>query len=130
MESLSFDTTFLIDLQRERRVGKGPAHSFLDRHRDALAYLPVTAYGEFAEGFSDHGDPVFLATVESFEVLPITPAVAELYGRWARKLRAQGQMIGANDLWIGATAGAAGFPLVTRNVEHFSRLPGLVVRAY
>lgn len=130
MESLSFDTTFLIDLQRERRRGRGAAHAFLERHREALAFLPVTAYGEFAEGFADPGDPVFLATVEAFEVLPITALVAETYGALARQLRAQGNLIGANDLWIGATTLTSGLPLVTRNVEHFSRLPGLVVRGY
>lgn len=130
MESLTFDTTFLIDLQRERRKGRGVAHAFLERNRDSIAYLPVTAYGEFAEGFADHGDPVFLAMVESFEVLPVTPAVAETYGRLARELRASGRLIGANDLWIGATALGHGFPLVTRNLEHFARLPGLQLRGY
>jgi tRNA(fMet)-specific endonuclease VapC len=130
MESLIFDTTFLIDLQRERRKGGGAAHQFLERNRDAIAYLPVTAYGEFAEGFADHGDPVFLAMVESFEVLEVTSAVAETYGQLARELRASGKMIGANDLWIGATALCHGYPLVTRNLEHFTRLPGLQVRGY
>ena len=41
MDSLIFDTTFLIDFQRERAVGKGPAHAFLERHTEDIAYLPV-----------------------------------------------------------------------------------------
>jgi tRNA(fMet)-specific endonuclease VapC len=39
-------------------------------------------------------------------------------------------LIGTNDLWIGCTARAANLPLVTRNTEHFSRIPGLQVVAY
>lgn len=46
MEHLIFDTTFLIDFQRERKVARGAAHSFLEAHADAIAYLPVTAYGD------------------------------------------------------------------------------------
>ena len=43
MESLIFDTTFLIDFQRER-TGKlrGGAHEFLEAHKDAGAYLLIT----------------------------------------------------------------------------------------
>jgi predicted nucleic acid-binding protein len=36
----------------------------------------------------------------------------------------------ANDLWIAATALANGMPVVTRNVKHFQRVPGLSVISY
>jgi tRNA(fMet)-specific endonuclease VapC len=51
---LSFDTTFLIDLQRERARSdsNGPAHRFLKRSADAELYLSNVALGEFAEGFN------------------------------------------------------------------------------
>ena len=72
-ERVTFDTTFLIDLQRERsawhrdrtREGgaaqrershadvPGPAHRFLAAAPDRELYLSSTALGEFAEGFAD-----------------------------------------------------------------------------
>ena len=75
MEALIFDTTFLIDFQRERGCSPGGAHAFLEDHATAVAYLPMTAYGEFAEGFSNRTDATFLSVVESFELLSVTCAV-------------------------------------------------------
>jgi hypothetical protein len=61
MEPLIFDTTFLIDFQRERSSSPGGAHAFLAEHAEAVAYLPMTAYGEFAEGFPNRTDAAFLS---------------------------------------------------------------------
>lgn len=130
MESLIFDTTFLIDFQRERPLGRGVAHAFLEANAEAVAYLPVVAYGEFAEGFATRSDPDFLSMVESFELLPVTRGVADTYAKITRNLRSKGRLVGANDLWIAATAIANDHPLVTRNVSDFSRIPGLELRSY
>ncbi|MFZ4780152.1 MAG: type II toxin-antitoxin system VapC family toxin [Terrimicrobiaceae bacterium] len=130
MEALIFDTTFLIDFQRERRTGAGKAHAFLQSHAESRALLPVTAYGEYAEGFERLDDPNLTSVVDSFEILPITPAVGIAYALLTRKLRNQGALIGANDLWIAATAIEKGLPLVTRNLAHFARVEGLQVRTY
>ncbi len=130
MASLIFDTTFLIDFQRERKAKAGPAHDFLAEHADDYAYLPVTAYGEFCEGFTSPTHGTFLALVDSFELVPVTPRVAEIYASIARSLRAKGALIGTNDLWIAATALECGHPLVTRNTADFTRIPGLRVVGY
>lgn len=130
MEALIFDTTFLIDFQRERAGSRGGAHAFLEAHAEALAYLPVTAYGEFAEGFPDRTDAAFLSIVESFELLPVTRNVADVYASLARTLRTRGQLIGSNDLWIAAAALEKDWTLVTRNVTEFARVPGLKIRGY
>ena len=45
-------------------------------------------------------------------------------------LQANGLLIGANDLWIAAAGLAYGVPVVTRNAEHFVRVPGLRVQSY
>ena len=131
MEALIFDTTFLIDFQRER-VGKarGGAHEFLQEHAEAGAYLPITAYGEFAEGFTDRMDATFLSVVESFELLPVTRAVADVYASIVRELRSRGKLIGTNDLWIAAAALERNWPLVTRNTAEFARVSGLQLRSY
>lgn len=131
MESLAFDTTLLIDFQRERKLRiKGSAHEFLEIHKDNPAYLPITVYGEYAEGFENPSDVAFISVVESFELLPITRKTAEIYARIARSLRAQGQLIGANDLWIAAAAIENEMTLVTKNNQHFQRIPDLSLRGY
>lgn len=74
----------------------------MEAHADAIAYLPVTACREFAEGFANRTDPAFLSAVESFALLPVTRQVANTYARITRDLLSKGPLIGANDLWITA----------------------------
>jgi predicted nucleic acid-binding protein len=57
-------------------------------------------------------------------------AAAWTYGQTYRFLKQNGLLIGANDLWIAATAIAHDLPLVTRNTDHFRRVPGLKVMGY
>ena len=42
-----------------------------------------------------------------------------------RFFRDNGRLIGANELWIAATDLAYGKPVVTRNEQHYRRVPGL-----
>jgi tRNA(fMet)-specific endonuclease VapC len=64
-----------------------------------------------------------------FVPIPITEAVARVHaGVWA-ELAARGEVVGAHDLWIAATALAHGLGVATRNVAEFERVPGLRVLA-
>ena len=132
MEALALDTTFLIDLQNERR-GRGEptgAEAFLNRFRRTLLFLPRVAEGEYLEGFPDPESPVARKLPDILRPLEITPAVVNEYARTARFLRRKGTMIGSNDLWIGVTAKVSGLPIATRNTEEFRRIPGLEVLGY
>ncbi len=130
MEALIFDTTFLIDFQRERRRGKGRAHRFLENRKDHYARISAVTLGEFAEGFDNPEDPILLSVADSYEILPVDVVVAKTYARITRALRSDGNLIGANDLWIGATALHHENPVVTRNADHFTRIPGLLIQGY
>jgi tRNA(fMet)-specific endonuclease VapC len=132
MDRAAVDTTFLIDLQNERR-GRGAvqgATAFLESNREIEFFLPVVALGEYLEGFSDLASPEARVLADALHVLEVTEDVARVYAATVRHLRATGLLIGANDLWIGCTALVANLPLLTRNAEHFSRIPGLQVVAY
>lgn len=59
-------------------------------------------------------------------VLPVTRDVAGKYGEIMRDLAARGQMIGLNDVWIGATALTEGLTVVTSD-QGFGRIHDLVV---
>jgi predicted nucleic acid-binding protein len=131
MQSLIFDTTFLIDFQRERKQGKeGRTRRFLRNHADKGAFLSMVACGEYAEAFRSFSEPAFLSVVESFELLPVTRKTAEHYAEITSFLRKEGKLIGADDLWIVATAREHRLPLVTDNVDHFGRVPDLCVIGY
>lgn len=128
---MTFDTCFLIDLQRERRKRTfGSAHQFLQPLGDHPVSLSAAALGEFALGFALPDDPTFRRISSHFHLLPIDRQVALRYGVIARALIAQDTPIGKNDLWIAATALQHGLPLVTRDLDHFRRVPGLELIGY
>ena len=132
MERIALDTSFLIDLQNERRP-RGPnrgALRFLRARPEARLVLPSVALGEYLEGFEDPHSDEAQALVGGLDVLDVTREVAALFASVARSLRASGRLIGTNDLWIACTARAADVPIATRNVEHFERVAGLEVVGY
>ena len=60
-------------------------------------------------------------------VLPLGNKEALLAGDILASLRKTGQIIGIEDVLLAATALANQYTVVTRNVGHFSRIPGLNV---
>lgn len=132
MDRVALDTTFLIDLQRERRPRSKPrgALAYLRANPSVELLLPTIALGEYLEGFEDPSGAAARSLVAPLRVVGVTADVAGRYAENARSLRAKGQLIGSNDLWIACTALAAGVPILTRNVAHFGRVPGLKVVDY
>ena len=59
--------------------------------------------------------------------LPFDGAAARRYGEVRAELERQGTPLGDADLRIGAIALARGLTVVTGNVRHFQRIPGLPV---
>ncbi|HEY1842921.1 MAG TPA: type II toxin-antitoxin system VapC family toxin [Mycobacterium sp.] len=129
---LSVDTTFLIDLQRERSAGNddGAAHQFLKRSPDAELFLSTIALGEFAEGFDQAEHPVVTAMRETHTLVAIDEQTALVYARVVRELRRRGELIGSNDLWIGCASLRLGIPIVTANRADFRRIDGLGIVHY
>lgn len=129
--SLILETSFLIDLEREHNRGTpGRAVAFLEANGDARLYLSFIVAGELAAGTSladRHRWETFLAP---FYVLASNADMSWEYGRAYRYLQANGRLIGGNDLWIAATGLAYRMPILTRDVEHYRRVPGLEVESY
>jgi predicted nucleic acid-binding protein len=129
---LILDTTYLLDLEREHNTGSpGPALAFLEANAGASLYLPFVVPGELAAaGASQAGRSRWEAFLAPFYVLPHTAEVSWEFGRALRHLRATGQVIDTNDLWIAATGLAYQMAVVTRHVAHYRRVPDLDVEGY
>lgn len=132
MDRVALDTSFLIDLQNERRGRGSPrgAMAMLRANQSAQLLLPSVALGEYLEGFNDPHSVEARVLVDRLDVIDVTGVVASLYASVTRSLRDAGRLIGSNDLWIACTAKAAAAPIATSNVEHFARVPGLEVVRY
>ena len=68
------------------------------------------------------------AILERLPVLPFDLRTARIHAQIWAELTATGQLIGAHDLLIGATALAHGYGVLTDNLRDFQRVPGLVVQ--
>ena len=130
-QALILETTFLVDLEREAlRRESGPAHRFLEENAHRELCITLTTAGELACGPRLDERRSWDALVRRFRVLVPDLDTSWAYGQRYRYLKDNGLLIGANDLWIAATALAHGLPLVTRNPKHFRRVPGLSVVSY
>jgi tRNA(fMet)-specific endonuclease VapC len=128
--ALLIDTSVLIDAERrdrslssnlgeeDRAISVITASELLHgvhRARDGKAR---TRRAAFVEGL-----------LSAVEALPITMAVARIHAEVWSALRDDGDLIGAHDLWIAATALSQGMAVATANVRDFERVPGLNVVA-
>ncbi|MBS3761615.1 MAG: PIN domain-containing protein [Halodesulfurarchaeum sp.] len=71
------------------------------------------------------------AVLETKEIYDITPRIARKAGRIAGGLTAEGRALNdPGDEIIGATGIVYDEPVLTANVDHFERIPGLTVETY
>jgi predicted nucleic acid-binding protein len=124
------DTSVLVDLQKEvRRDRPGAASRFLESSGDAPSFITFVTWMEFAEGFGD--DRVACERfLSGFHVLWPDVETAWRAVRISRSLRSAGEPIGDHALWIAALALQHGRSVVSRNEQHFRRVPGLAFRGY
>jgi tRNA(fMet)-specific endonuclease VapC len=129
--ALLIDTDLLLDLERGRRV---PAlDAALGEEDRAISVITVS---ELLHGVLRATGAIQLrrrAFVEhllgGIEAIPVTEPVARMHAQIWADLAGRGEMIGAHDLWIAATAVAHGFGVATRNGADFARVTGLRVVA-
>jgi tRNA(fMet)-specific endonuclease VapC len=124
------DTSVLIALERTQ-VPVPPGE--LDGEP---VFLSAITASELLHGVERATDEARRARRQSFvervlDTLPVLPFdldVARVHARvWARLL-ARGEVIGAHDLIIAATAVSRALVVLTRNTREFSRVEGLAVR--
>jgi tRNA(fMet)-specific endonuclease VapC len=122
------DTSILIDAERR---GERLERALGDEER-AISVVTASELLHGVHRADDEGirvrRQVFVEHIlAALDPLPITTKVARSHARLWAHLEQAGQLIGAHDLWIAATALAHGMPIATGNVRHFERVPGLTV---
>jgi tRNA(fMet)-specific endonuclease VapC len=125
------DTDLLVDVERGVRVDETDRR--LGDEERAISVITVSEllHGVHrATGARRTRRSAFVEhLLAGMEPVPITEPVARVHAEaWAQLVQA-GQVIGAHDLWIGASALAHGFGVATRNATDFERIPGLRVIA-
>jgi tRNA(fMet)-specific endonuclease VapC len=128
---LVLDTSFVVRAEREARRGvRGSADAFLAQHPDDTFFITFTVAGELACGQSAAVRSDWERLCHPYPILSWSAEVAWRYGEIYRDLSVRGQLIGANDMWIAATALTHGFGVVTANSAEFNRVFGLLVKPF
>jgi tRNA(fMet)-specific endonuclease VapC len=124
------DTSVLVDAERR-------GEALQDRVGEAERVISVITLSELLHGVQRADSAARRVRRQAFvealiavvEPVHITAQIARVHAEiWAR-LEAQGNIVGAHDLWIAATAIAHDMPLATTNRREFERVPGLTVIA-
>jgi predicted nucleic acid-binding protein len=134
---IHLDTTFLVDLLRERRRDRfGPASTLLEGLAgDEVLAVSVHAVCECMAGAMDAAAPAgeherLCRLCDALLVAYPDERFAAQYGRLHAHLERIGAAMHAMDLLIATAAILDGAPLVTRNARHFQRISQLDVRSY
>jgi tRNA(fMet)-specific endonuclease VapC len=118
------DTGLLVDL--ERGIANPQVEGVIGEEDRAISVITVSellhgvhrASGAQRSAFVEH----LLAGMRASEISEhVSRAHADIWSQ----LAAKGEVIGAHDLWIAATALAHGMGLATGNTREFKRVPGL-----
>jgi tRNA(fMet)-specific endonuclease VapC len=135
---LTLDTTVLIDLMASpKRAVRQRADAFVRKQMGDGMTLCTTRFNE-AElllGIERSSDPDAerLRVENVIAMLPILDfdqAAARHFAKITAHLWDQGLPIGDLDVLIASIVLANGHTLVTRNIKHFSQVPGLPIETY
>ena len=129
------DTTFLVDLWREKDLRTSPARTLLAAHPGEDFAVPAHAAGEFLEGgaaVSRERLTDSLQFLRLFRIGEVGVETALHYAKIVARLRRESDLAGRSkpDLWIAAWAAEHSAPLATRNTKHFGNIPGLALISY
>jgi len=129
------DTTFLVDLWREKERSSSPARDLLASHPGEDFAVPAHAAGEFLEGgaaISPERLSDSLQFLRLFRVGEVGVETALHYAKIVARLRRGAALSGRSkpDLWIAAWASERNAPLATRNTKHFEGIPSLELISY
>jgi len=90
----------------------------------AAATTAVVVY-EVTRGLEERDRADLRRALRGMRVYPLDARSAARAADLWRELEAAGRRIGDRDVLTAAIALSAGLPILTRNVEHFRRVPGL-----
>jgi tRNA(fMet)-specific endonuclease VapC len=123
------DTDLLVDL--ERGVTNPEVESTIGDEDRAISVITVSEllHGvNRATGAQRTRRGAFVEhLLTGMRALDVTEQIARVHADIWAQLAAKGELIGAHDLWIAATALANGMRLATSNTRGFHRVPGLRV---
>jgi len=132
-----FDTAFIIDLIDGDKGAKALAEKI--DYEQTFNAISVVTVQEYLRGiyYLFSNSKVLKAKLEKaeselqhFEIIPYSYDIAKIAASMEAELARRGIVIGMADAIIASTALHLGLKVVTRDLEHFKRIPKLIVETY
>lgn len=125
------DTSVIVNFLR----GKEKTKKLLTRlSKDSVFAISVITYGEllygaYRSGMYKREREIVLNFINDFRIaiLPLTTDIVDYFAAAKFTLERKGSKLDDFDLLIGAAAVASGSSLVTDDLKHFQRFPGLTL---
>jgi len=132
---LLIDSTLLIRAERNRLTPEQLVAELIDRWGEVDLAMSAMSAGELLHGCWRAESAARRARREEFvesliaavPVIAITLPIVRVFAEIDARLRGQGNRLPTSDLLIGSTALFRGDEIVTGNIRHFDRVPGLTV---
>jgi len=126
VEVAILDADVLVDFLCD----EGAAGAVAARLRARAAATTAVVVYELTRGVAEEDRAALRKALRGLRVHPLDDLAARRAADIWRQLERKGQRIGDRDVLTAAVALTAGLPILTRNAEHFRRVPGLkLVRA-
>lgn len=130
---LMIDTNVLIRTERDARsdvLAPFAVHGNAYISAITVSELLVGVHLANSEARRNQRSAFVESLLSFFPVLDFSADSARIHAGLYASLRQRGELIGAHDLIIGATALQHGFAVLTGNEREFNRIPGLKVIAF
>ena len=135
---LLIDSTLLVHAERKRLTPEQLLAELLDRFGELDLAISAMSAGELFHGCWRADTPARRARREEFvetvlaalPVVDVTLAIVRIFGEIDARLITAGARLPTSDLLIASTALHRGDHIVTGNVRHFRRIPGLTVHEW
>ena len=128
------DTSFLVDLIRRNQSALAELKRIESDGNSILTTTPVSACELFEGAYRSKQVEIEVEKVNEIlrrvKILDFPLAACERYGKLARDLRSAGRQIGDLDTLIASIALTSNEPILTQDVDHFGKVPGLIVRTW
>ncbi len=128
------DTTFLSDLFRKNSAALRKLRELRDNNEPISTTIITIAelyYGAFKSRSVEEEKGKVRQVVEKFLVFYLDTDASERYGEIRNYVEQRGQPIGDRDIFVVAISLSNGEnTIITRDREHFERIPGINVITY
>ena len=129
---ICLDSDFIIDFLK----GKTEAARAMRRLQDQVVTTEINRFEILFGVYAKHPRPpqeqeIVRNFFDVIDVLPFDEGCGEIAAKTLARLTTKGQMISQNDALIAATMAKHGcHTILTRNVKHYARIPGINAVTY